>query len=203
MIDFTCKMNAECLNINNMCTIKTSNISNKHSEKLLDFDCFLHNKYFPFCLALNCNHFSLNFTLWLPFMFFVSNTIHENKRIKTKVARIVQDRGSQPFCFCVPPKTNCVPPLVQMHPKYHWFETYQVPPGGRVPQVGNPWYKRFLKTQICLANPQIQHELWPWIRTSKRFDSNCNHNSWLSKDSIWIVSTNPELNRRPRLFSKD
>ena len=29
------------------------------------------------------------------------------------------------------------------------------------------------------------------------FDSKCNHNSWLSKDSIWIVSTNPELNRRP------
>jgi len=32
-----------------------------------------------------------------------------------------------------------------MYPSDHYFDTSQVPPGGRVPQVGNPWFKGLKK----------------------------------------------------------
>jgi hypothetical protein len=37
-----------------------------------------------------------------------------------------------------PLTSYCVPPLIKLYPIYHYFDTSRVPPGGRVPQVGNP-----------------------------------------------------------------
>jgi hypothetical protein len=42
------------------------------------------------------------------------------------------------------PQHQLRPLPIKVYPKYHWFETSQVHPGGPVPQVGNPWSRSFL-----------------------------------------------------------
>jgi hypothetical protein len=65
---------------------------------------------------------------------------------------IIYTRGSQPFCFCVPPKINCIPPGVQKYPKDHWFETSQVPQGDAFPRLGTPDLYLHSNFEYCFAN---------------------------------------------------
>ncbi len=67
------------------------------------------------------------------------------------------------FVSASPPYINCIPPLIQLYPRYHWFESSHVPPGGRVPQVGNPCSKAFTHNSHLKEHvDQIHYKIEPF-----------------------------------------